>query len=114
MSPIATAHIEIDDKGVAWIRGANVKVIEVALDKLAHGSSPEEMHFQYPHLSLAQIHAALSYYYDHQPELDAEIQRRWLAVNEMAAQETVSPLRQRLLELKRQRQTAVASESAAD
>ena len=104
MSPVMTAHIGIDDHGVAWIRGANVKVIEVALDKLAHGSSPEEMHFQYPHLSLAQIHAALSYYYDHQLELDAEIQRRWFAVNEMAAQEPVSPLRQRLLELKRQRQ----------
>lgn len=110
MSPIMTAHIEIDDAGVAWIRGANVKVIEVALDKLAHGSSPEEMHLQYPHLSLAQIHAALSYYYDHQSELDAEIQHRWLAVNEMAAQEAASPLRQRLLELKHQRQVTSASE----
>lgn len=114
MSPVTTAHIEIDDRGVAWVRGANVKVIEVALDKLAHGSSPEEMHFQYPHLSLAQIHAALSYYYDHQSELDAEIQRRWLAVNEMAAQETVSSLRQRLLELKRQRPNTPAPESAAE
>jgi uncharacterized protein (DUF433 family) len=61
MNPIATTHIEVDENGVAWISGANVKVIEIALDKLAHGSSPEEMHFQYPHLSLAQIHAALSY-----------------------------------------------------
>ena len=100
MSPVAIEHIELDDLGVAWIRGTQVKVIEVALDKLAHGSSPEEMHFQYPHLSLAQIHATLSYYYDHQLELDAEIQRRWLAVNEMAAQAANSPLRQRMLALK--------------
>ena len=71
-------------------------MIEVVLDKLAHGSSPEEIHFQYPHLSLAQIHAALAYYYDHQAESDAEIQRRWEEVNALAAQEAESPLRKRL------------------
>jgi uncharacterized protein (DUF433 family) len=109
MSPVTTTYIDIDDKGVAWIRGVNVKVIEIALDKLAHGSSPEEMHFQYPHLSLAQIHAALSYYYDHQTELDAEIKRRWLMANELVAQEPISPLRQRLLELKRQGQTTLGT-----
>jgi hypothetical protein len=43
--------------------------------KQAHGSSPEEISFQHPHLSLAQIHAALSYYYDHQQEIDAYIER---------------------------------------
>ena len=102
MSPVLIDHIELDNLGIAWIRGTQVKVIEVALDKLAHGSSPEEMHFQYPHLSLAQIHAALSYYYDHQLELDAEIQRRWLAVNELAAKASGSPLQQRLLERKSQ------------
>jgi len=96
MLATAETHIQLDDKGVAWIDNTKVKVIEVVLDKLAHGSSPEEMHFQYPHLSLAQIHAALDYYYDHQAELDAEIQRRWQEVNDLAAQEVNSPLRQRL------------------
>ena len=54
------SQIEIDDQGIAWITGANTKVIEVVLDKIAYGWSPEEMHLQHPHLSLAQIHAALS------------------------------------------------------
>lgn len=83
--------------------GTKVKVIEVALDKLAHGSSPEEIHFQYPQLSLVQIHAALSFYYDHQSELVAEIGRRWAEVNELAAREADSPLRRRLRELKQRR-----------
>ena len=87
MLATAETHIQLDDKGVAWIDDTKVKVIEVVLDKLAHCSSPEEMHFQYPHLSLAQIHAALAYYYDHQAELDAEIQQRWQEVNDLAAQE---------------------------
>lgn len=49
------------------------------------------MRLQYPHLSLAQIHAALAYYYDHQTELDAEIQRRRQEVNALAAQEQRLP-----------------------
>jgi uncharacterized protein (DUF433 family) len=92
MKPVVSTLIELDEQGVAWISGTRVKVIEVALDKLAHGSSPEKMAFQYPHLSLAQIHAALAYYYEHQRELDADIQRHWLEVKERAAQETDSPL----------------------
>ncbi len=103
MATVTTTLIELDAQGVAWIAGTGAKVIEVALDKLAHGSSPEEMHFQYPHLSLAQIHAALAYYYEHQSTLDAEIQRRWLEVNELAARAANSPLQQRLRELKNQR-----------
>lgn len=100
MPMIANTLIELDEQGRAWVSGTKVKVIEIALDKLAHGSSPEEMHFQYPHLSLAQIHAALAWYYEHQSELDAEIQRRWQEVNEVAAREADSPLQRRLRELK--------------
>src|SRR5882762_11730701 len=81
------SHIEIDDQGVAWIAGANTKVVEVVLDKMAYGWSPEEMHFQHPHLSLAQIHAALSYYYEHQAEVDADIERRDRYVEDLRAQQ---------------------------
>jgi uncharacterized protein (DUF433 family) len=103
MASIATSHIRLDDQGVAWIEGTQVKVIEVALDKLAHGWSPEEMHFQHPHLSLAQIHAALAYYYDHQTELDAEIERRLKFADELAEQSRESPLRKKLLKLRESR-----------
>ncbi len=91
-----TAHIRVDNCGVAWIDDTNVKVIEVALDWLAHGSSPEEIHFQYPHLSLAQIHAAFSYYYDHQAELDLEIDRQLREVEARALLASDSPVRRRL------------------
>lgn len=68
--------IELDEKGVAWISSTKTKVIEVALDKVAYGWSAEEMHFQHNYLSLAQIHAALAYYYEHKSELDAEMKRQ--------------------------------------
>ena len=95
------SQIEIDDQDVAWITGANTKVIEVVLDKLAYGWSPEEMHFQHPHLSLAQIHAALAYYYEHQEQLDSDIARRRKEVEQMAAESADAPLRRRLLDLKK-------------
>jgi uncharacterized protein (DUF433 family) len=94
----ATAHIHLDDRGTAWIDDTNTKVIEVVLDKIAYGWSPEEIHFQHPHLSLAQIHAALSYYYDHQEALDAEIERRHHEVEAMRAQATHQVTRRELQE----------------
>jgi uncharacterized protein (DUF433 family) len=103
MSIIAIVHIEIDENGVAWIDDTKVKVIEVVVDKIVHGSSPEEMHFQYPHLSLAQIHAALAYYYDNQAALDAEIERRWEEADALAKELSDAPLRQKLLALKKAR-----------
>jgi uncharacterized protein (DUF433 family) len=70
---IFATQIDLDAQGVAWIGGTRVKVTEIVLDKIAYGWSPEEIHFQHPHLSLAQIHGALTYYYEHQSELDAQI-----------------------------------------
>ena len=96
MSTVTTTHIHLDPRGVAWIDDTNVKVIEVVLDKIAHGSSPEEMHFQYPHLSLGQIHAALSYYHDHQDTLDTEIQHQLEASDALAEATADSPARRRL------------------
>ena len=100
MSTIVATHIEIDDHGVAWIDNTKVKVIEVIVDKLTHGSSAEEMHFQYPHLSLAQIHAALAYYYDHQAEMEAEIERRWREADILVTNFSDPVFRQKLLTLK--------------
>ncbi|MBV9867436.1 MAG: DUF433 domain-containing protein [Abitibacteriaceae bacterium] len=87
MPTVVTKPIYIDDDGVAWIEGTGIKVIEVVLDKIALGLSPEDMHEEHPHWSLAQIHAALSYYYDHKEEV-ADINRRRRWVKEMQAQAT--------------------------
>lgn len=99
MVPVS-AHIEVDPQGVAWLTDTNVKVVEVVLDKLAYGWSPEEIHFQHPGLSLAQIHAALSYYYENQAQMDAEIDRQRREVERLAAAQRESPLYKKLLALK--------------
>jgi uncharacterized protein (DUF433 family) len=99
MGTLISSLVEIDENGVAWVVGANTKVTEIVLDTLAHGSSPQEIHFQHPHLSLAQIHAALAFYYEHKAEVDAEIQRQLSKVEELA-RNSQSPLRERLSQLK--------------
>src|SRR2546425_4378023 len=96
MVAVLNSLIEIDEKGIPWISGANTKVVEVVLDKLAYGWSPEEMHRQHPHLSMAQIHAALAYYYEHQDEVDADIERRDRMVEELRAQQRNPLTRQEL------------------
>jgi uncharacterized protein (DUF433 family) len=94
-SAIAT-HIVLDDQGRPWIDGTGTKVIQVVLDKVAWGWDAEQIHRQYPHLPLAKIHAALSYYYDHQSEMDAEIERMDAEVRSLRAAAGESPLAGRL------------------
>jgi uncharacterized protein (DUF433 family) len=103
MSTGLTTQIEIDARGVAWVVGANTKVKEIVLDKLAYGWSPEEMHFQHPHLSMAQIHAALAYYYENQEKIDEEIRRDQEEVDQLRSQIESSDLRAKLQSIRKTR-----------
>jgi len=69
-------YIRKDERGVAWIGDTNTKVIEVALDHCAYGWDAEEIHAAHPHLPVAAIHAALSYYHDHKAQFDVEMKRQ--------------------------------------
>jgi|ERR1035438_990418 uncharacterized protein (DUF433 family) len=97
----AIPHIRPDAQGVPWVDDTCVKVVEVVLSKQAYDLTPEELHEQYPHLSLAQIHAALAYYYDHKAELDADMERRAKLAEELRAQTEDRSLQTRLHEVKK-------------
>ena len=103
MSTGLTTQIELDASGVAWVAGANTKVKEIVLDKLAYGWSPEEMHFQHPQLSMAQIHAALAYYYENQDKLDEEIHRDLEDVDQLRPQSESLTLRSKLQSIRKTR-----------
>ena len=89
-------HISIDPDQGAVISGTGAKVVELVLDSMAYGWSPEELHFQHPHLSLGQIHSALAYYWDHQDELDKEVARRLERIDRLRKDARTSPLQRRL------------------
>jgi hypothetical protein len=50
------------------------RVALIVMDYVARGLSAEDMVRHYPYLTLAEVHAAMTYYHDHRDEVDAEIQ----------------------------------------
>lgn len=97
-------HITINDDGVPIIGGTRMKVEHLVLSQRAYGWSPIEMHFQFPHLTLGMIHSALAYYWDHQQEMDAQIERREQLADEIEASLPVPPLVARIRAAKAQGQ----------
>jgi uncharacterized protein (DUF433 family) len=69
--------------GIPYIAGTQTKVVEVVLDHLAYHWDADEIHRQHPHVSLGQIYSALAYYYDHQAEMDREIDEQLLEVEKI-------------------------------
>jgi uncharacterized protein (DUF433 family) len=61
------------------IAGTGVTVLRIA-GWHNQGWIPEEIAANYPHISLAQVHAALAYYHANQEEIDADVQAEERAV----------------------------------
>jgi uncharacterized protein (DUF433 family) len=68
--------------GRPCIAGTSLEVAVIAIAKIVHGQTPEEIAADY-NLSLPQVYAALAYYYDHKEEIDATIQERRKLAQEM-------------------------------
>lgn len=76
MPKIAHPHITSDPKvcgGNAVIGGTRFPVRSVVAYILHHGLTPEELVARFSHLTLAQVHDALAYYYDNRQEIEREI-----------------------------------------
>ncbi len=89
-------HIVLNDSRVPLIAGTTMKVTELVLAQAAYGWSAEELHIQFPHLTLGQIYSALAYYWDHREELDKDIEKRLRKVDNIHKSIPVSPLIKRL------------------
>lgn len=63
--------------GRPCIAGTTLRVTDLVMASLFHGRTPDEIVADYE-LSLAQVHAALAYYYQHKGELDEDIRQQIL------------------------------------
>ena len=63
--------------GKARIRDTRMAVVFIVSEYIHKRMSPRDIVNAHPGLTLAQVHAALSYYYDNHLEID-----RWLLKNE--------------------------------
>jgi uncharacterized protein (DUF433 family) len=59
--------------GSPVIVGTKFPVRAVVHYVLKQGLAPEELVQEFPHLTLAQIYDALSYYYDHKDDIEQEL-----------------------------------------
>jgi uncharacterized protein (DUF433 family) len=60
--------------GKPRIAGHRIRVQDIVL-WTEQGQSADEIVSSFPQLSLADVHAALAYYFDHQTEIDADVRR---------------------------------------
>src|SRR5205807_695445 len=60
--------------GKPRIDGHRIRVQDIAIDYEQLGMSPDEICDAYPALTLAKVHAALAYFYDHREEILGDIE----------------------------------------
>jgi uncharacterized protein (DUF433 family) len=74
--PTIASHIEITPGtcgGKPRIAGTRIRVDHIAILHERMGLSADEIISRYPHLSLADVYGALTYYYDHREQIDADM-----------------------------------------
>ncbi len=98
MAVVATRyeHIVLAEDGDPTIGGTTMKVVELIAERLGYGWRPERLHFQHPPLSMANIHSAFAYYFDHQEELDNDVERRMAETDRIRKRIPSSRLQARL------------------
>ncbi len=85
-------HIEKPDHGPARLeKTPRVRVAQIVMDYLDYGWSVGEMCRQHPYLSPAEAHAAMAYYFDHQAEIEAEIDAELKKADEARSKASPSP-----------------------
>ena len=73
---VMTEHVKITpgvSGGKPRITGHRIRVMDIVLWHTQCGWSPDEIVFHFPQLSLAEVYAALAYYWDHKEEVEADI-----------------------------------------
>jgi len=66
-------YIMVDENGKAVIEGHPRMPVRILVGhSLTNGWSPEELKWQFPQLTMAQVYAALAYYHDHQADMNVQ------------------------------------------
>ena len=86
MADVIREHIEIV-AGAGGpkprIKGSRIRVVDVVIWHEKLGMSADEIVQEYPQLTLADVHAALAYYWDHRDEIEARLAQENAFVEQM-------------------------------
>jgi uncharacterized protein (DUF433 family) len=89
-------HIQLNENNIPVIADTTMKVVELITSVKAYQWTPEQLHENYPHISMSKIYAALSYYWDHQAEIEADRERRYQLVEKLRRENVKSPISKKL------------------
>ena len=79
-------------------RHPRTRVAMIVADYLWRGWSADEIARQYPYLTLAEVHAAMTYYFDHREEIEDELVVEYREVEGWKKTHPTPPLLVRLKE----------------
>jgi uncharacterized protein (DUF433 family) len=86
MDNVLMQHIESTPDvlgGSHRIAGHRVRVLDIVVWHEKRGYSPDQIVDLFPGISLADVHAALVYYFDHPADIEAEFQRESKSIAEL-------------------------------
>ncbi|MGI6419483.1 MAG: DUF433 domain-containing protein [Thermoguttaceae bacterium] len=89
MENVLTQHISKTPDicgGRACIAGHRIRVTDIVVWHEIRGMSPDQIVDMFPGITLADVHAALAYYFDHREEIEDEFRKQdqlaeWVKAN---------------------------------
>jgi uncharacterized protein (DUF433 family) len=99
MKRSTTSHIESRPGkcgGKPCITGTRIRVWDIYISHERLGNSADQIIAEYPQLTLADVHAALAYYYDHKSEIDAQMKADQSFVEQLKTSAGPGPLATKL------------------
>lgn len=99
---VSYPHIVKSPGGPARLeRHPRARVAQIVMDYTEYGWSADEIQRQHPYLTLAEVHSALAYYFDHTEEIEREIETEWQESQRLEEATPQPPFLARLKALKR-------------
>lgn len=83
---VLTQHIEKTPGvvgGKARVAGTRIRVMDIVVWHERRGMSADEIVSEFPHLTLADVFAALAYYFDNREEIEESFAREKVLAEEM-------------------------------
>ena len=74
-APVVAIPIHIDEHGDIRVGSTRV-LLDLVIARFKQHSSPEQIHENFPTLTLADIYAVITYYLNNQDEVEAYLQHR--------------------------------------
>ncbi|MEK7395833.1 MAG: hypothetical protein AAB116_02740 [Candidatus Poribacteria bacterium] len=96
-------YVAIEEEGIPTIKPTTMKIELLIKERRMFGFGVKRQQEGHPYLTIAQIHSALSYYFDHKKEIDADIKRRNKFVEEMRKKMGPSPLAEKIRAIRESR-----------